>query len=392
MSDKITFKELVERIAQETSQSHTSANSFISELVELIEMGLKSGQPVSISGFGKFELRWMNERKGTHPQTGEEITIPGQNKVVFKPFKALRETVNSPFAHLESELAAKKVKSLPREVKPTETKASGSDESIENLIFERAIPPHLLETREANENLTTEAEPETTGNQSSLSGAFLTDAGGRRSSYTDESSVNIVHEKSSFNWSMAAAGILVMLAFLLFFFVTQRSGEPDSAAPQESIAEAPALFNEPETAPATDLSPPVPPEIEAVSSGSGEITSDEIQIRSGDSLWVLAERELGNPVLWPAIYELNRNSIENPNQLPVNFSIQIPRFSDTENLTKQERELVAEGYFSLYHWNLRNSPQEARYFLWVAGIFSEDLLSKHADEVREEDLAFALNR
>ncbi len=60
MSEKITFKELVELIAKQSQQSQSSANSFITELVQIIESGLKSSGSVSISGFGKFELRWMN--------------------------------------------------------------------------------------------------------------------------------------------------------------------------------------------------------------------------------------------------------------------------------------------------------------------------------------------
>ena len=104
MNDKITFRELVEKISARTEQSEQSTNDFIHELAGIIESSLGDGEKVSISGFGKFELRWTDERKGRNPQTGEEITIPGQNKVVFKPYKALRELVNQPFENLESQI------------------------------------------------------------------------------------------------------------------------------------------------------------------------------------------------------------------------------------------------------------------------------------------------
>lgn len=104
MSEKITFSELVELIAEQSKQSQASTNSFIGELVNIIESGLRKSGSVSISGFGKFELRWMNERPGVNPQTGEEITIPGQNKVVFKPYKALREDVNRPYSKMEAQV------------------------------------------------------------------------------------------------------------------------------------------------------------------------------------------------------------------------------------------------------------------------------------------------
>lgn len=104
MSEKITFRELVELIAEQSKQSQSSTNSFVSELVGVIENGLRETGSVSISGFGKFELRWMSERAGRNPQTGEPITIPAQNKVYFKPFKALREDVNRPYSNMEAQI------------------------------------------------------------------------------------------------------------------------------------------------------------------------------------------------------------------------------------------------------------------------------------------------
>lgn len=132
MSEKITFKELVNLIAEQSQQSQSSTSSFISELVGVIEGGLGETGSVSISGFGKFELRWMKERTGTHPQTGESITIPGQNKVYFKPFKALREEVNRPYSNLEAQVLEdendeSEEKDLPSDIKSEPAPVSGKD-------------------------------------------------------------------------------------------------------------------------------------------------------------------------------------------------------------------------------------------------------------------------
>lgn len=40
---------------------------------------------VAIPDFGRFYVKNVAERKGKNPQTGEEITIPEHDKVVFKP-------------------------------------------------------------------------------------------------------------------------------------------------------------------------------------------------------------------------------------------------------------------------------------------------------------------
>jgi nucleoid DNA-binding protein len=148
MSEKITFKELVEIIADQSKQSQSSTNSFIHELVGIIESGLKRNGSVSISGFGKFELRWMNERGGINPQTGEEITIPGQNKVVFKPYKALREEVNKPYAGLKSKIIGDTIQAQEEVKEPGQAPLAAASSvasatgavTIDDLLIEKENP------------------------------------------------------------------------------------------------------------------------------------------------------------------------------------------------------------------------------------------------------------
>lgn len=104
MSKKITFQELIDALSDKTNQSHQFSHDFLKGLVSVINEGLEEEGKVNLSGFGKFELRWMDEREGFNPQTGERMSIPAHSKVVFKPYKGLREQVNTPYAHLESSL------------------------------------------------------------------------------------------------------------------------------------------------------------------------------------------------------------------------------------------------------------------------------------------------
>ncbi|MEX2602351.1 MAG: HU family DNA-binding protein [Balneolaceae bacterium] len=104
MSEKTTYYELLDRIADTSDQSRDFLESYMKELTTIVEEGLTKDGEVRIAGFGKLELRWMQERAGVNPQTGEEITIPGQNKVSFKPYKNLREQVNRPYSQMKVEL------------------------------------------------------------------------------------------------------------------------------------------------------------------------------------------------------------------------------------------------------------------------------------------------
>jgi nucleoid DNA-binding protein len=375
MSEKITFKELVEIIADQSKQSQSSTNSFIHELVGIIESGLKRNGSVSISGFGKFELRWMNERGGINPQTGEEITIPGQNKVVFKPYKALREEVNKPYAGLKSKIIGDTIQAQEEVKEPGQAPLAAAS-SVASATGAVTIDDLLIEKE--NPRFPSPKVPE----KKSTSSGFP----------NEEKLAREVQKTGTFRWSYAAAVVIVLAAFILLFFMMQRLAD---------TPEGPAAGDQTE-----QLLTPVDPdeyiagaedeeEITADSDPSAEQTAFELEtysIQDGQSLWSIAEFQLGNPYLWPVIYYLNRDNLENPNQIASASEIEIPSISDPENLNEFEREQVALGYFSLYEWNRVNNPDEARYFLWAVGVFSPDLLDQPPSQVDPDDLAFARNR
>ena len=64
------------------------------EMVELffeeIKGTLEQGEPVKISGFGKFELRDKTSRPGRNPKTGVEIPITARRVVTFRASQKLK--------------------------------------------------------------------------------------------------------------------------------------------------------------------------------------------------------------------------------------------------------------------------------------------------------------
>jgi DNA-binding protein HU-beta len=102
MSDKIPFSLLVDQLANETGLDYKQCHSFVSELIDLAaDVTLDEGK-FSITNFGSFSLTDVAEREGVHPKTGEPITIAAHQRMSFSPFKALENSVNEPFAHLEA--------------------------------------------------------------------------------------------------------------------------------------------------------------------------------------------------------------------------------------------------------------------------------------------------
>jgi len=420
MSEKITFKELVDLIAAQSNQSRNSTNSFIHELVDIIENGLKKSGSVSISGFGKFELRWMKPRTGVNPQTGEELSIPGQNKVVFKPYKNLREDVNKPFSHLESKVVGDSKdssESTPEKNDSKETAEGFDEDPFENMLNDSDWDSAFYSSEESDEKPEKSVEPNAAYSSVSSASASVDDLLIERENPrfskeevkhqkedkitekkesdkpsaipNKEKIAEEVQKSGSFKWSYAAAVIIALLAFIILFFMIQRYQSDDTQTQQNQIEMATPAPDATDSNPAvTDDTEPDPPDVGTQS----EFETSPLTVEPGQSLWTIAESELGNPYLWPVLYNLNRDVLDNPNQLPAASDIQIPDISDPENLNDFEREQVALGYFSLYEWNRANNPDEARFFLWAVGVFSPDLLDQPPADVDPDDLEFARNR
>jgi nucleoid DNA-binding protein len=427
MSEKITFRELVELIAEQSKQSQTSTNSFIGELVNIIESGLRQSGSVSISGFGKFELRWMNERPGVNPQTGEEITIPGQNKVVFKPYKALREDVNRPYAKMEPQILDESpddssgkdesgVNQISDEDSPS---AKASSEDGDDFLIERPNPSKdksvadTSDTKADQKSLGSEIEPEDKEEEKKSKQEKVTPIPIRTGSQTSEKKDTVksklpanqktpaltpgqrknlskkVQDSGNFNWTYAAAAVIVALAIFIIFLLSRQVTTNDS----------PELASQPEqiTAPVTpeqdrSVEESEPPPVENESESEPTTETEPYFVDQGESLWSIAEGELGNPYLWPMIYGLNLDEVENPNIIPASAELTVPVISDPDNLSESQLEQVAEGYLSVYQWTKANNPDEAKYFLWAVGVFSPDKLDLAASSVDQADLTFAKTR
>ena len=85
MKKKLTFAELINRIAAETGASKKTVRDLLKEIGNLTKEGLKQNRRQRIQGLGYFRLKWTEPRKGRNPRTGETIEIPGHYKIIFKP-------------------------------------------------------------------------------------------------------------------------------------------------------------------------------------------------------------------------------------------------------------------------------------------------------------------
>ena len=87
--------ELVGQIAQKSGLTKKDSEIALNAFIESVQGALKSNDKVQLVGFGTFEVRERNARKGRNPHTGKEITIPASKAPVFKVGKALKDSVAS---------------------------------------------------------------------------------------------------------------------------------------------------------------------------------------------------------------------------------------------------------------------------------------------------------
>ena len=86
--------ELIDAIAKDAGISKAQAQAALDSVVNNVTSALKSGQKVTLVGFGTFGVSERSAREGRNPQTGKPIKIPAKNVAKFTPGKALKDAIN----------------------------------------------------------------------------------------------------------------------------------------------------------------------------------------------------------------------------------------------------------------------------------------------------------
>lgn len=86
--------DLINKVAESANLSKAQAGDALNAVIDSIAGALKSGDKVTLIGFGTFSVSRREARSGRNPQTGASITIEAKNSVKFKPGKELNDSVN----------------------------------------------------------------------------------------------------------------------------------------------------------------------------------------------------------------------------------------------------------------------------------------------------------
>ena len=86
--------ELITQVAKTTGLSQVDAAKAINAALDAITAALKSGDKVTLTGFGTFGVRKTAARQGFNPSTRQKIKIPAGKRAAFRAGATLKATVS----------------------------------------------------------------------------------------------------------------------------------------------------------------------------------------------------------------------------------------------------------------------------------------------------------
>jgi DNA-binding protein HU-beta len=94
----VNKSDLIQQLANRADLSRTEAQRAVDSLFSaedgIISQALKGGEKVQITGFGSFETKRREARKGRNPRTGKEINIGPSTSASFRVGKRLKDSLS----------------------------------------------------------------------------------------------------------------------------------------------------------------------------------------------------------------------------------------------------------------------------------------------------------
>lgn len=347
MYDKITFAQLIEKVASETGAPKQKVHDLISKTANIAKQGLNKDGYVNIRDLGKISLKWQNARAGRNPQTNEEIEIPAHNSVHFKVSSGFRKFINRNYEHLKPELIEQH-KVDEQQEKPPEIKKGESPK------------PTIIK---------------------------------------DESSKSEKNNKGKSRWWLWLVFIAAAVAIVFLFWPDKKTEDISKSYPlnQENDLTIDEKQNKPQQSiPAHDT--PVEEKITKEEDAPTEIGTKEKpvclyqggnhSVQEGERLRLIAEKYYQRAILWPIIFSANRNLINDPDILSSGMKLEIPAIEGKPgNFSHNDKQLISEAFIHAYLRYKNLKPEKALYYLWVAVKWDvPGSLEKHKNQIAPNDL------
>ena len=115
---------------------------------------------------------------------------------------------------------------------------------------------------------------------------------------------------------------------------------------------------------------------------------DEYTVVPGDTLVRIADERWGNYRLWPALYLVNRDKVEDPYRIEPGMTLRIPVRVDPGMLDEVTKKILDETYaevYSKFQTYGASYKQPARWILLEATYMNPNFIQQYADAITEDD-------
>lgn len=356
MADKLSWTELRRMLANRTDvtekESNTFLNAFNAELVE----ALKQDKQVKINGLGTFRLQAVAPRKSVNVTTGEEITIPGYNKIAFTPEASVKELIEKggapvaidPLQKLgaQAEEIVDILGDLGQSPKEEKKKAKRKPKAAAPVVVEE---PKIEEPKAVEPQPVVVEEPKVEAPKPVVKEP-------KRVAIEEPKPAKEEKPKKKYHFvrdTLICVVILLLLLLIGYFFLRNRlsgwiedmmKGKP---AQTEQVEAAPAEATQAEEAvPGEALTDEqilaeflaCSGEAEDEDTPDGVIYEELITIEpmhEASRLAWMSKRYYGDKVYWPYLYDANKDKISNPSQVAAGTPIRVPK------LTKEQLDTTS---------------------------------------------------
>ena len=90
----LTKNEIIDSMYEQLDIPRKECAQITESIFDIIKEELENGNPVMVSGFGKWTVKSKRKRNGRNPKTGESMVIDARKVVTFKPSSSLKNKVN----------------------------------------------------------------------------------------------------------------------------------------------------------------------------------------------------------------------------------------------------------------------------------------------------------
>ena len=320
---KISLQELTDTIAAQSGFSKRFTESFLRELVLVIQENLEKDGIVKVKGLGTFKLIWNESRKSVDVSTGDSIVLPGHYKVSFVADATVKQQINAPYAHLDTVMGGAEIISEVEDEDKGELRVEkGESNELQDELMNAEInsPTHQITASPERSEINFESP----NNQ-------ITESPAR----SDSNSASPSKKK----WWVAMVVLMLLCLLGAAGFYWRNILIPQQNTMLPSQIKAPVVVVRVDTAEQVlkdtlDVSDAVKEDTVAVP----ELTLDTytyqdalnapvrevVTVIDGSRLTMVAYRAFGHKAFWVYVYDANRKVLQSPNAVEKGMQLVIP--------------------------------------------------------------------